>query len=242
MPLKVAGPGAAAPSQSGMDGIDYELGADYWSKVDPTIDGMLGGFAQISPLDIEGSSSPSTGRALDCGAGIGRVTKYLLQRHFQTVDMVEQDAKFLDHSRAYLGPTSKVDQRFCSGLQSFTPQSAHYDVIWSQWVLGHLADSDLVAFFQRCARGLKANGVLIVKENTTSSDTVEQDPQDGSVTRPDALLKSLFAQADLVLIKDLQQLKFPAELYPVKMYALRPKTASDSPDEAKLKAVGMLPD
>lgn len=169
------------------------------------------------------SQPPGTGRALDCGAGIGRVTKYLLQRHFQTVDLVEQDAKFLAQSVQYLGPTSKVDQRFCSGLQTFTPQPAHYDLIWSQWVLGHLTDSDLVAFFRRCALGLKPNGVLVVKENTTSSETVEKDPQDGSVTRPDALMKSLFAQADLVLIKDLQQLKFPADLYPVKMYALQPK-------------------
>ena len=64
----------------------------------PTVDGMLGGFAKISPTDIEGSSKllkqilkseggPGAEIALDCGAGIGRITKHLLTKHFQTVDL-----------------------------------------------------------------------------------------------------------------------------------------------------------
>ena len=36
--------------------ISYKKAADYWSGVDPTIDGMLGGFGKISQIDIEGSS------------------------------------------------------------------------------------------------------------------------------------------------------------------------------------------
>ncbi len=36
--------------------ISYKQAADYWSNVDPTIDGMLGGFGKISMIDIEGSS------------------------------------------------------------------------------------------------------------------------------------------------------------------------------------------
>ena len=43
------------------------------------------------------------------------------------------------------------------------------------------------------------------------------------MTRPDAVLKAIFSQADLDLVKDLQQQKFPKELYRVKMYALRPR-------------------
>lgn len=33
----------------------YVDGAQYWEKVDPTIDGMLGGYAQISDVDLQGS-------------------------------------------------------------------------------------------------------------------------------------------------------------------------------------------
>jgi hypothetical protein len=36
--------------------ISYKQAADYWSNVDPTVDGMLGGFGKISQIDIEGSS------------------------------------------------------------------------------------------------------------------------------------------------------------------------------------------
>ena len=44
---------------------------------------------------------------------------------------------------------TKTGQLICSGLQDFTPSDGAYDVIWCQWVLGHLTDEDLVAFFKR---------------------------------------------------------------------------------------------
>ena len=39
---------------------------------------------------------------LDCGAGIGRVTKNLLLPLFDTVDMVEQNPDFLEKAKDYL--------------------------------------------------------------------------------------------------------------------------------------------
>lgn len=39
-------------------------------------------------------------------------------------------------------------------------------MIWVQWVVGHLTDDDFVAFFQRCRKGLKPDGVIVLKENT----------------------------------------------------------------------------
>ena len=44
---------------------------------------------------------------------------------------------------------TKIGHLICSGLQDFTPSDGAYDVIWCQWVLGHLTDEDLVAFFKR---------------------------------------------------------------------------------------------
>ena len=61
---------------------------------------------------------PGNGRALDCGAGIGRITKHLLQRHFTTIDLVEQNPKFLDQAKTYLGQENKhLGQLFYKGLQ-----------------------------------------------------------------------------------------------------------------------------
>jgi len=214
----------------------YNKAASYWENVNPTIDGMLGGFAKISPTDIEGSSKllkallkedqgPGCERALDCGAGIGRITKHLLTKYFKTVDLVEQDEHFLEKGREYLGENPRVGTLFCAGLQNFQFQPEAYDLIWCQWVLGHLTDLHLVDFFKRSSAALKPNGRIVVKENVTSSGQVERDEEDSSVTRPPALLKSIFAKAGLSIYKEFKQNKFPKELYEVHMFVLAPQPA-----------------
>jgi protein N-terminal methyltransferase len=211
----------------------YNKAASYWEGVNPTIDGMLGGYAKISHIDIEGSSKllkllfredsgPEKGRALDCGAGIGRITKHLLSKHFQTVDLVEQDEHFLVKAKEYLAGVSSVGNLFCAGLQNFKFPEATYDVIWFQWVLGHLTDDHLVTLLTRCQSALRARGVIMVKENVTSSGEVEKDEEDSSVTRPPQLWKKLIKRANLTIVKEFKQNKFPKDIYEVHMFALRP--------------------
>jgi len=216
----------------GTDTEYYSKAADYWANVPTTIDGMLGGFAKISHTDIDGSNKflkllmkveggPGTSRPLDCGAGIGRITKHLLTKHFETVDLVEQDKHFLLKATEYLKDNSRVGRLYCSGLQNFDFIPETYDVIWCQWVLGHLTDSHLEEFFVRCIKGLKPGGFLVVKENVTSNGEVEQDEEDSSVTRPPELLRSIFSRANLEIYKEFKQNKFPKELFDVHMFALR---------------------
>ncbi|XP_050307160.1 N-terminal Xaa-Pro-Lys N-methyltransferase 1-B [Anthonomus grandis grandis] len=215
----------------------YKDGAEYWSKIPPTVDGMLGGFSEISTTDIHSSKTllkqlfTSTkqplgrGYALDCGAGIGRITKFLLSDLFDRVDMVEQNPQFLESAKKYLGKTileKKIGQMFPVGLQDFRPEPGKYDVIWCQWVLGHLTDEDFVAFFERCKLGIKPKGVIIVKENI-SSGQVEVDTTDSSVTRPMGLLRELFDKAGLDCCRMVKQLGFPKGLFTVYMFVLRPR-------------------
>ena len=90
---------------------------------------------------------------MDCGAGIGRITKHLLQRHFKGVDLVEQNKAFLEKAVEYVsceGRGGYKSKFFCSGLQNFVPQPETYDVIWCQWVLGQLTDTHLIELFKRC--------------------------------------------------------------------------------------------
>lgn len=75
-----------------------------------------------------------------------------------------------------------------------------------------------------CRKGLNSNGMIVVKENITSSGEVEMDKEDSSVTRPLNLLKSLFEKAGLECYRQLKQTNFPKELYNVYMFALKPKT------------------
>lgn len=71
--------------------------------------------------------------------------------------------------------------------------------------------------------GLNNNGILVVKENVTNSNELEIDKEDSSVTRSLKSLRSLFEKADLICIKEQQQTKFPHGLYPVYMFALKPR-------------------
>lgn len=160
---------------------------------------------------------------MDCGAGIGRVTKKLLSRHFEAIDLVEVTQSFLDEAKSsFLGPVAaKVVNYFCSGLETFVPETGVYDVIWCQWVLGQVQDSHLVQFFKRCKEGLKKDGILIVKENVNQPGHVDFDPNDSSFCRPKGHLVMLFKQAELSILKEEKQQKFPKELYEVWMFALQ---------------------
>ena len=76
-------------------------------------------------------------------------------------------------------------------MQDFTPEANFYDVIWCQWVLGHLTDSDLINFFKRCKTGLRKNGIIVVKENVSSENLI-MDEQDSSVTRSNNVFLNIF--------------------------------------------------
>jgi len=211
----------------------YKDAKAYWHSTPATVDGMLGGFSQISSTDIGGSRkfllhfikdancATKSHRAIDCGAGIGRITKRLLLPLFDTVDMVELNQGFLDEARAFIGPdSSRVDRLICSGLQEFVPELARYDVIWCQWVLGHLTDDDLVTFLVRCQKGLAPNGIIFLKENI-SSGNVEFDETDSSYTRPRQLMIDLIRKAQLKVLKEEKQKQFPSGIYEVRMFALQ---------------------
>lgn len=97
-------------------------------------------FHSLTPTQLllqEGEGKTGKTCALDCGAGIGRITKRLLLPLFNTVDMVDVTQEFLDKAKTYLGEESKrIGNYICKGLQDFVPESGRYDVIWIQWVIG----------------------------------------------------------------------------------------------------------
>lgn len=242
----------------------YSQGVGYWQGVDATVDGVLGGYGHVNKPDIESSEAflnlileeqfPDAGRgrrlvALDCGSGIGRITKNLLIRYFNEVDLLEPVSHFLDAARQNLAPENLMvteDHRaanfFCVPLQEFTPEAERYDIIWIQWCIGHLSDDDFMSFFNRAKGGLRPGGLFILKENIARSGFV-LDKQDKSITRSDVYFKQLFKRCGLHIYKMKDQKGFPDELFAVKMYALTtdlPKRAKSSRSKRPINRPGII--
>ncbi|KAI0971055.1 AdoMet dependent proline di-methyltransferase-domain-containing protein [Xylaria arbuscula] len=254
----------------------------YWQGIDASDNGMLGGYGHVSRVDLRGSRSflsklgfgrkngvKTIRRALEGGAGIGRITNGLLLDLAETVDVVEPISKFTDA----LAKRDGVGRIFNLGLEEWRPGEGgdlSYDVVWNQWCLGHLTDIQLEEYLLRvsiistrrsfstlplqllapveinfrfhasaislirevkmkCKSVLstgedgKVSGVIVVKENTTTGEEDLFDEVDSSVTRTEATFKHIFEKAGLRIIKNELQHGLPSELYPVRMFALRPK-------------------
>ena len=232
--------------------IDPSASIAYWSSISPDVSGMLGGYPQVSRIDLQGSrtflsklrrlsakasasslkpnqSYPKLDLAVDCGAGIGRVTEGFLSHIAETIDIVEpieQFAKTIEESK--LNEEGMIGEIYLTGLENWQPPvTKRYNLIWNQWCLGHLTDAQLTAYLKRCIKVLAEDGWIVVKENLSTDKFGADlfDDVDSSVTRSDAKFKEIFDAAGLNLVKNELQAGFPKGLglYPVKMYGLRPK-------------------
>ncbi|KFG62070.1 putative protein c9orf32 [Toxoplasma gondii RUB] len=216
----------------------YDRARDYWEKKDATVSGMLDGYDAVSAVDLEASlcfldkvktlpaykgGSCRFNYALDCGAGIGRVTKGCLLHRFQQVDMVEPMERFCRSAPDFVA-SERLKDIFQQPLQEFSP-SKKYDCIWLQWCILYLTDADLIDLLKRCSAALTDGGVICVKENIGELG-FEIDKQDNSIMRTDKHYKQLFRQAGMRLLLDMRQPNFPKSLFPVNMYCLRPLDAN----------------
>lgn len=214
----------------------YRRATDYYEDNCPaTLNGVLGGFASISDLDLEGSRNfcesiqenrPlldwSAGAGCECGAGIGRVSKgLLLPLGVSRCDLVESSSRLLSEAPKYIGePQANLCRYYCIGLQEWVPPKNNYTIIWIQWVLCYLTDEDCVAFLKQCGEALVANGIICLKENTCNGEAFVLDADDSSVTRSVPYLLKLADQAGLRVVAQQTQDNFPDEIFPVPMIAL----------------------
>ncbi|KAF7590034.1 o-methyltransferase [Aspergillus hancockii] len=244
MPTKVfTSSDDTAPAPPADAQMDQAIAVKYWNDKPATVNGMLGGYAEVSRTDLQGSRNflakarrlvpgcpPATEklpRGVDCGAGIGRVIQGFLGQVCEVVDAVEPVEKF---SRALRdGPLMKkgvLGEVRTLGTEDWVPGEKKYDLIWAQWSVSYLTDLQLVEFLGRCRGALTATGIVVVKENiSTDSDGDIYDDSESSVTRTDGKLRKLFAEAGMELILSEVQKGFPRRLglMAVRSYALRPK-------------------
>jgi protein N-terminal methyltransferase len=95
----------------------------------------------------------------------------------------------------YTGRLSSLEQSSVTEEEGENEEG--FDVIWCQWCLGHLSDTELVAFFKACKEALRSQideedvrtrSLIIVKENVcfdgeNGAIRSEFDERDSSVTR-----------------------------------------------------------
>ncbi|KAI3336873.1 alpha-N-methyltransferase NTM1 [Xylariaceae sp. AK1471] len=236
---------AGADESSSAIALDSRISTDnsrhYWQGIDASDNGMLGGYGRVSRVDLRGSRSflaklgfgrkkgvKAIGRVLEGGAGIGRITFGLLLDLAETVDVVEPIAKFTEA----LAKREGVGKIFNIGLEEWRPDEAgdvSYDVIWNQWCLGHLTDAQLEEYLVLCKSVLsvdedgKVRGVIVVKENMSTAGKDVFDDTDSSVTRKEKTFRLIFEKAGLRIVKTELQHGLPSELYPVRMFALKPE-------------------
>ena len=211
---------------------------EYWKSVNATVDGMLGGYPQISRIDLQGSANflaklrrehpaPSIHgtlrRGVDCGAGIGHITAGFLGGVCDVVDIVEPIEKFAQEAKAVeLSSNGTIGSVYVKVLEDWEPEH-RYDLMWNQWCLGHLKDDQLVAYLNRCKGAVTIHGWIIIKENMSTDAAGKDifDTTDSSVTRTHGKFQQPFEKSGLSLVKTEIQRGFPKSLFPVRLYALR---------------------
>ena len=184
-------------------------------------------------LRMQSLSSPHTkyrlDHVVDLGAGMGRVTKHILLKRYNTVRLVEADAGWSKQSKVYLGRKQaarcifdnyRLDEltpdhvlNWNSGGGSATECSGgSADLIWIQWTLQYLTDDDVVDCLRVIARGLRhGTGILFVKENRpygmAREDRFQMDVPNGTndnhryvITRSDHQHRYLFQLAGLRVV------------------------------------------
>ena len=232
----------AAPAPDSQ--IDTSAALTYWNSCDPSVTGMLGGFPQVSRIDLQQSTtflaklrrtsklhptSKPLSRIVDCGAGIGRITLGLLSKVAEVTDIVEPVQKFTkqisegDEFKT-LREAGKIGQIYNVGLEAWTPEHT-YDIIWIQWCLGQCTDTQVHDLFTRAQKHLSPGGWIVLKENLSNHQFGEDvyDETDSSVTRTDEKFRALFKEAKLKIVATELQRGFPKDLYPVRIYAAQPE-------------------
>ncbi|CAF0759790.1 unnamed protein product [Didymodactylos carnosus] len=210
----------------------------YYTSRAPTIDTMLGGYSVVHESDIQESEqllktlfrvrktcqeiTHCFHSGVQLGCGIGRVTKHLLVKYFNRIDINDLLPEYIEQTKLNLGEdlVDKVDKTYCCSIADLIVDKSRYDVIWTQWVLGYLDADSAVQLLKRLKLSLKKHGLIILKDNC--SDQPEFDPDDQYYVRSPLQFYDVAHRSGLTVVKDQRsRLKqVVRELLPIRIFVL----------------------
>lgn len=173
---------------------------------------------------------------LDIGAGKGRTAEHVLTKLFKTVDLVEPTENLMSQAKIRLEQKNKgkIGHYYQVSMTDLLLEEK-YDLIWFQWVVGHLTDLDFVELMRKCAASLTENGVIVLKENFASAGySFYLDKEDHTVMRSKDYFVQLFNKANLEMVTVEKFENFPKDLLPVYKMCLKPGKAKKQPKPSKI--------
>ena len=160
--------------------------------------------------------------ALDCGAGIGRVTEFVLGPMFDRVDLIEINTDFCKNCSKRLKKKNYFGKMINKSLHQFIPKQNYYHCIWTQWTLEHLTDNDLIKFLKNAKKALNksSNSYMVFKENVCRNNLFYVDIEGSSIIRHQTVFMDIFNKSGLNVVAILPQPDFPKDLWPQKIFIL----------------------
>eukprot|EP00798_Chlamydomonas_sp_ICE-L_P024186 gene24186-9780_t len=189
----------------------YEVSGNYWQSIDPTDADVMGGWpAEVKP-DIDNShylikkyfstlleTAHSEGRrlsAMDVGAGVGRVTRAVLQHYFHEIDLVEPASNLINQASKIIGELMETYKQ--EGLQPGDPGRLTGDTfkflnvpIQSLELSKQKSDSSINRDAKGYRRLLTAGGIKVVAEEVYNAVDQELLPDRIYVTQPASWFES----------------------------------------------------
>eukprot|EP00801_Mesodinium_rubrum_P008426 Mrub_08445.p1 GENE.Mrub_08445~~Mrub_08445.p1 ORF type:complete len:256 (+),score=42.11 Mrub_08445:31-768(+) len=221
----------------------YSKSKDYWSTQNSEY-GVVGCIDDISEIDLKFTDNvlsklrdrsiieTPNDTCIDFGAGVGRVTKHVLSRHFKNITLVEQCSNMCDQMKVEFDTLKPVysSHHFTvvnESLQNFENlrHKPKYDLVVCDWILSHLYDDDMINFLDVIKSNMHPHSTLIVKDNVNNNgDDDEFDQNDFTVTRPVKKQEMLFTCCGFDIVYKEMQPDWPGDLFPVYIWAMKQQT------------------
>eukprot|EP00475_Leptophrys_vorax_P005452 TRINITY_DN13294_c0_g1_i6.p1 TRINITY_DN13294_c0_g1~~TRINITY_DN13294_c0_g1_i6.p1 ORF type:complete len:183 (+),score=42.70 TRINITY_DN13294_c0_g1_i6:422-970(+) len=175
---------------------------------------LLNRFRRLNSLE---------GSVLDVGAGVGRVTRDLLSKYFQTIDLLDPSPRLLAQAEENLAHlNSQVRNFYTLEAKDFTFEGLQYDCVWIQWVSGYIPDFELKGFLIGAKDSLKdRNSFIVLKDNLSNFEQYFVSSNDFNTVRTEWQYLSLIHESGLeVIFRQISPLS--DDLFPVVAYVLQP--------------------